>query len=772
MATWHADFVLGDWRVSPKLNRTSKDGQTVGIKHKSMEVLVLLVDAEGEVLTRNEIMNGVWPGMEVTDDVLTQSIVELRKAFGDDAKHPRIIETIPRVGFRLIAAATVVEEEPLHSGDTVSVAVPSRRYLLAVFSTIVLGTILWAVIDSQSVERNSVITVQDSTSIAVLPFVNRSNIAEDAFFVDGMHDDLLTLLSRLSSVEKVISRTSVEQYRDTKKTIPQIGQELRVATILEGSVQRSGNQVRVNVQLIDTETERDLWADTFDRALTAENLFAIQSEITREIIAALHGVLSEQEDEALQVLPTNSLDAYAEFVLGRRELAKRTGEGILRAKTHFERAVEFDADYALAYVGLADSNLLQIDYLGKGIKDILAPTQAAIDRALSIDPLSGEAYTSLAGLRQYEYQLEDSERYYRRAIELSPGYATAYQWYYMLLMDSNRHEEALAQLARALELDPLAPILTENLSDMYRILGRHQEAKSTMTDGLERHPEFAAFYDGMAWLLVDEGHLDGALRWAQAASTLDPSNLQYAVLECDLYLDLGDDQSAERCYVGMANAYGEAAFGYIAPLYFYRLRFEEALDLARKLERMVSDERTASIPLLRYIAWNYVVCGESGGARSILEETDRNLYGDGDVNIASQMTYSAQPIYAMHATIAAAHSLYVDGEMDRANYLFDRALESMRILRRTGFHGYGVLDVFIHVTRGDQQSALVALRDAVKTGWRTSYMGLHSSWWELRSPHYASMQGNPEWIDLMAEVEADIRQQRQWFEEHKDDPLF
>ena len=188
------------------------------------------------------------------------------------------------------------------------------------------AAIVYLVIDNYVLEPAPVVTADIERSIAVLPFRNRSNIVEDAFFVDGMHDDLLTQLSRLSSLEKVISRTSTEQYRDTTKPIPQIGQELGVATILEGGVQRSGNQVRINVQLIDTETDEHLWAHTYNRNLTAENLFAVQSEITREIIAALHGVLSEQDNDRLEAMPTNSLKAYAEFVLGRQALAKRTGE--------------------------------------------------------------------------------------------------------------------------------------------------------------------------------------------------------------------------------------------------------------------------------------------------------------------------------------------------------------------------------------------------------------------------------------------------------------
>jgi TolB-like protein/Tfp pilus assembly protein PilF len=592
-------------------------------------------------------------------------------------------------------------------------------------------------------------------SVAVLPFVNRSNIVEDAFFVEGMQDDLLTLLSKLSSVEKVISRTSTEQYRSTTKSIPQIGKELGVATILEGAVQRSGSQVRINVQLIDTETEKNLWADTYDRDLTAENLFAIQSAITREIVAALHGLLTEQESEVLQVMPTNSLDAYEQFLLGRHEMARRTGEGIIRARKHFERAVELDPDYALAYVSLAETYELQPEYLGTPVEDILLPAQAAIDRALSIDPLSGEAYTSLAGLRQLQQLREESERYYLRAIELSPGYATAYHWYSTLLWDLYRFDEAHMQLNRAIQLDPLAPVLTDNLVLIYLVLGRNQQARTTILTGLERHPGFPALYIGMAELLWDEGQLGDALRWAQAASKLDSSSLRSTLFVCGLYLALGDDQAANACFeeINDTNLEASTSYSYSAMLYHCERQFGNTRNPTNRLQQIAP---AAGAPPLRYLAWSYVVCGDLIGARSILEETDPSLFGDDDVVIDPIQIFS---------TVAAAYLLYHDGEKNRANYLFDQALETIRSMRRNGWLGYRLLDAFIYVTRGDQASAILALRDAVETGWR-------SSWWELRFPHFASMQDDSEWMELVAEIEAGVRQQRQWFEEHKDDPLF
>ena len=709
-----------------------------------------------ELKRRNLIRVGIaylvaaWLLLQITDILVP--ILALPESAARFVLLLLVIGLIPALifawAFELTPEGVKRERDVDRSQSTTSVT--GRKFDFAIIA-MMAAAIVYLVIDNYVLEPAPIVASDIERSIAVLPFRNRSNIVEDSFFVDGMHDDLLTQLSRLSSIEKVISRTSTEQYRNTTKPIPQIGQELGVATILEGGVQRSGSQVRINVQLIDARTDEHLWARTYDKELTAENLFTIQSEITREIVAALHGVLSEREEIALDRMPTNDLDAYAEFVLGRREMTARTGESVLRAKAHFEKAVEIDSEYALAYVGLAESLALQPEYLGVTYEEMFEVTQAAIDKALSIDPISGEAYTSLAGLRQVQSQPEEAERFYLRAIELSPGYATAYHWYYTHLRNLDRDEEALVQLIKAIELDPLAPVLTDNLANMYRKLGRHQEAKATLQHGIERNPKFPTFYLTGAYLLIDEGRLGEALIWAQTASKLNPSHIGSIAIGCSLYLDLGDVQSGERCYLALNKEYPEDTFGEVAWLRFNQLRFADALDL---LKQQIQSWQDPSI--LRFLSWRSIAFGDSRSARLMLEEIDPSLFGDGIVVVTPHEIFS---------TVAAAYSLFHDDETDRANYLFDQALDVMQSMRRTGTFGYGALDVFVHVTRSDEQLAIVALRDAIRSGWR-------SPWWELRFPHYASMQDYPEWVSLIAEIEVDIRKQRQWFDDHKNDPIF
>ena len=247
-------------------------------------------------------------------------------------------------------------------------ATTARKLDQAVIAMMAIA-IAYLIVDSFVSREVAIEVATVDRSIAVLPFRNRSNVAEDTFFVDGIHDDLLTQLARLEFFDKVISRTSVERYRDTTQSIPDIGMELDVATILEGGVQRAGDRVRINVQLIDASTDEHLWAHKYDRTVTVENLFGIQSEISREIAAALHSVLSEQDELALRTVPTRSLEALTEYQLGRRELAKRTAESLAIAETSFKQAVELDADFALAYAGLAETYALQFNYANLAFAD-------------------------------------------------------------------------------------------------------------------------------------------------------------------------------------------------------------------------------------------------------------------------------------------------------------------------------------------------------------------------------------------------------------------
>jgi len=429
----------------------------------------------------------------------------------------------------------------------------------------------------------------DRQSIAVLPFDNRSRLEEDEFFVEGIHDDLLTNLARIGSL-KVISRTSVGKYKDTEKSIPEIAGELGVATVMEGAVQRSGNAVRINVQLIDAQTDQHLWAEIFDRELTADNLFAIQSEISEEIAKALQTTLSPQEKQRLNERPTENLAAYNAYLRGRQLMARRNSQDMDQAALEFQRAVELDPEFALAWVGVSETASLQSQYSDLGVVESLERQQMATDRALAIDDHLGEAYLGLANIHEFREERDEAEAAYRKAIELSPGYATTYQWYGNFLAESpHRLGESLDMLQKALELDPLSSIVQSNLSYRYIQMGRYQQAEQQLDRLAQLDPGFSPAFTTRSDLAAQRGHFDEQIRWLRKSVEADPGRLTHFIPLMWAYVDIGEVAPLEEIKQRMAAINEEHALLGVADLVssIYKGNYGAALESGRwAYERM------------------------------------------------------------------------------------------------------------------------------------------------------------------------------------------
>ncbi|MGB5326636.1 MAG: tetratricopeptide repeat protein, partial [Gammaproteobacteria bacterium] len=387
---------------------------------------------------------------------------------------------------------------------------------------------------------------EERPSVAVLPFANRSANVDDAFFVDGIHDDLLSRVSKIASI-KTISRTSVLQYRDTTTTIPQIAEELGVATVLEGGVQRAGEQVRINVQLIDARTDEHLWSEIYDRQLSAANIFSIQSEIATRIAEALQAALSPAEQDRLKAVPTENLAALEAYFLGKQALARRTGAALADAVDYFKKAIELDPGFALAYVGQADSYVLQVDNGNLNPKNALALAAPLIDKALELDDQSGEAYATLALSLAYLNDHDATNAAYQRALEIDPNYVSTHHWYSNFLRDSGLYDAGMKQIEDAIRLDPLSAVLHVNLGTVLYELGRPEEALAQFKKTVEMDVEFPLPYwciGGIYW--THFGQLDEALTWFKQALERNPGNARLTALIGLIYLDLGGEAEAEH----------------------------------------------------------------------------------------------------------------------------------------------------------------------------------------------------------------------------------
>jgi TolB-like protein/Tfp pilus assembly protein PilF len=392
-------------------------------------------------------------------------------------------------------------------------------------------------------------------SIAVLPFDNRSNREEDQFFTDGIHDDLLTTIAKIGSM-KVISRTSVMEYRDTIKKIPQIAQELGVANVLEGGIQRSGNQVRINVQLIHASTDEHLWAETYDRKLTAENLFAVQSEVTRMIANALQAELSADEQLRIEARPTDNLQAYEAYMRGQKLMATRNAANLELAVEEFKKATEIDPLFALAWVGVADSLGLLPAWTGAPAEDLYPIIEDAVNNALAIDNELGEAYAALAWIHEYYGRNGEAEAAFQKAIELSPNYASAYHWYSLFigLSDPLRIQESTDLMHKAAILDPRSAVIARNLAGVYLFRGLYKLAESQYQKVIELNPDFIPGYGGLAALYRHyTGQLDKALALINKQITLEPENVSRNLIKGGILMNLGDLEAVQEVRNDMAS---------------------------------------------------------------------------------------------------------------------------------------------------------------------------------------------------------------------------
>ncbi|MEM7430498.1 MAG: tetratricopeptide repeat protein [Pseudomonadota bacterium] len=327
--------------------------------------------------------------------------------------------------------------------------------------------------------RAEAFTANFKHSVAVLPFANRSDDQSNAYFVDGIHDDILTQLAGISDLS-VTSRTSVEQYRGTTENVAVIAEQLGVRAILEGGVQRSGDRVRINIQLIDAGEDRHLWAETYVRELTTENIFGVQADIASSVAEALQATLLPAEAAALDQPPTASLPAYDHYQQGRWHMRKRDLESLEKARDNFLLAVEKDPDYVLALSGLADTYGLLIEYGTIPGEEAIPLAEAAIEQAMSVDDQVAEVWASKGLVNLYKRQVVESENALIRAIELDDEYVWAYHWYSIILDIQNRMPEALRASRKAHELEPMLEQVNEMLAIIYFDLGEFARARHHM----------------------------------------------------------------------------------------------------------------------------------------------------------------------------------------------------------------------------------------------------------------------------------------------------
>jgi len=448
--------------------------------------------------------------------------------------------------------------------------------------------------ESASAARTEAATPIPEKSIAVLPFENLSEEKGNAYFADGIQEEILTRLAKIADL-KVISRTSTQQFQSKPANLSEIGKQLGVANILEGSVQRSADQVRVNVQLIKAATDTHLWADTFDRKLT--DIFAVESDIATTVAETLQAKLTGSEKSAIAKRPTPNTDAYELYLKGRFFWNKRTGADLRKAIDYFNEALGKDPGYALAYVGLADSYGLLEQFGAASATDSYPQAKAAAKKALELDDTLAEAHTSLASvLQSYDFDFDQSLKEFERAIQLNPNYATAHQWYGELLAALGQFERAIAEKKRAVELDPLSVANNDGLGYTYYIARRYDEAIAQLRKTIDMDPRFYWARWDLGNALQLNGQLSEAIFEYRKAVELNDDPYALALLG-QAYARAGQREEAQKILARLSE---ETKSRYVSA-YSFALMYLALRDKERAIDEMerAYRERAYDVALIK-----------------------------------------------------------------------------------------------------------------------------------------------------------------------------
>ena len=515
------------------------------------EILLLLLEHRDEIVTRDQIVSRVW-GQGVfldTDNSIRGAIRKLRQVLKDDAETPRFIQTVTGQGYRFVAQVTT-PKEPSAASEAEAAVVPtsdrdfvseldswlqarnlrivepdqtaekttdagtgqtnrkSYRWLFVGAAALLLVAGLLSLLVVRGWRRASNLPThsQGKIVLAVLPFENLSRDPDQEFFSDGLTEEMITQTGKLNRDRlSVVARSSVAKYKGTHLAAKEIGKELNGGLLLQGSVRRSSDRVRITVQLVEAQTQTDIWTESYDREL--KDLLAVQDSVVQSIASQIHIALTEEQKTRLANPRQTRPEAYEAYLKGRYHWNKRTAEGMQKAEQYFQQAIDSDPTYAAAYSGLADCNSGLTWHGFRSPADALPKAYAAARKAVELDPQSAEAHASLGLVLSHSWNWAGAEAEFRRALELDPQYANAHHWYGDYLSIKSRHNEALAEANRALELDPLNLMINTWVALRYYQARDYSRAIDQGRNSVELDSNFAA-----AHLLLGEAYVQAGSR--------------------------------------------------------------------------------------------------------------------------------------------------------------------------------------------------------------------------------------------------------------------
>jgi len=598
---------FGVFEVDLRAGELRKHGFRIKLAEQPFQVLAMLLEHPGETVTREELRARLWQGDTFVDfdHGLNNAVMRVREVLLDSSEHPRYIETVPRRGYRFVAP---VEETHPPAGldreqasqtqptpDSEASSAPltgdahtssltrllTRPVGVAATALLLIAVAVLLTISIRNHSAGAARNLERSTSLVVLPLENLSGEKDQDYFADGMTDELIANLAKIRSLH-VISRSTAMAYKGTRKPLSEIARELKVDAVVEGTVMRVGNRVRITAELVQVSTDHHLWADTYESQMG--DVLALQNRVSSAIVNEIRINLTPEERERLAKTPAVAPEAYENYLKGRYYWNKRSNENLTRAIAYFEHATQLDPNYALAHAALSDCYaIISAEIFGTMPASEAAPrARAAALRALELDPTLAEAQTSLATAKfNSDWDWSGAAEGFERAIALNPNYATAYQRYSLYLIAMGKVQEGFAQIQKARELDPLSLSINFSLGWRLYMARQYDAAIAQLKDTLEMDPSYELPYLVVGQAYEQKGEYASAIQELKTAVELSHGTPLMVSALGHAYARSGNRVEAERL---LAELQAASTKQYVSPYYLALVyvglnRNEQALDL-------------------------------------------------------------------------------------------------------------------------------------------------------------------------------------------------
>lgn len=708
-------YEFSDLTLDLDRHQLTRDGEPVKLTRLSFKMLRVLVEASPALISHDDLISRVWgPKRVVTLENLSQRIKTLRQSLGDDSGSPIYIEGVRGAGYRLVPEVRIQSDHVSKNG--------SKRAWVAGTLVILVGLLAWFAIGHLSEinsepESASVTTApveqpatdpQQQPAIAVLPFANLSADPSNQYFIDGIHDDLLTRISNIRDI-KTISRTSVMMYRDTEKMLGTIAKELGVSTILEGGVQRSGDQVRINLQLIDAESDVHLWAHTYTRELNATNVFAVQAEITEAVAGALQAVLSEDERKQVEKFSTTNLQALDAYFLGNQFYNQATSEGFDRAIEAYQAAVKFDPEFALAYSKQAMAVLEQVWFSGVPVETQLEQSRPLIEQAILLDPQSSEAFTALGTWYRRAGDTEKAIQAFEQAMILGPNNASALLSYGNLMQwDKSDPASAIELYQRAIELDPKNIAFKTQLAQALPSVGLVEKGIRMMEEIVAEHPDSAIAYRDLAILYSNwEFRHDKGIKALRRAYELDPNHPTNSFFNAIMHWRLADYDNTVLWMNHIASLVPNSEEAHVYRGWAYIAQG----DIESAREEFGRSNSGSTLYWLGIFQLGSIDTAEGRPDEAIARYEDYAAKFDGRKSIVN--------FYYGIATIKAYRAL---GAQEMAQAMIDELISILDANPLVTYHDSAIHEASLYALSGRKEDAIVTLEEWVERGGATSLL--------------------------------------------------